>query len=767
MSEAQNRSRGHRLRAAVAGLAAVAVLAATFSAVDLVAPGGDETASAVSGAGFDPGYIISDAEFYDGYAMTVAQVQAFLDARVPACNGGPLGCLKDYRQSTVNIAADRYCDGYRGGASESAATIIVNVARSCGINPKAILVLLEKEQGLVTSRAPSRWAYQAATGMSCPDTAPCDPSVAGFFYQVFYGVRQYQVYRAFPASFNHRAGQVNQVRYHPNASCGTRSLFIQNDATAGLYNYTPYTPNTAALANMYGTGDACSSYGNRNFWRLYSDWFGSPTAGGTLLTFSGTNKIFLLIGSTKYEILDPNVAASFSALGPVKTASVQFLRSFETRGVISRPVVRDADGRIGLVDGSVFRPMSTCAVVAEYGEDCAGPLPQLTAFQSLALSSGPILRTYLQTATGQRFVMRDGVRREVLDNESLAEAGIAGTFIPVGARAIAALPLGEPIVRPGSVFTSGDNIVRLYADGAVREVGDFTARQLGLAARSRGTLASASIALLPRSEERFDGVVTGADGVSVLLGGERVGWADSAVPLPQRPVAVPDWFLSAIPRTAEVAIGSVVRAPGSSVAYSVDAAVIRSMGSLSTSALPSAVDLPTIIVRGLPKGTDFVPDGTLVRTASSPSVFVIDGQRRVRVLSMAVPRGIGFGPIATVSDAVLSGYATRNGSLSWAVTCGGQPAIGIAGQLRPLSPERVTRYGLPRTALTDATCAGLTTGGPMTDFIRVDGRSIFKVEAGTLRQVMSLSRWSQIRGNQTFVDVPAAFANQFTVGPPA
>jgi len=53
---------------------------------------------------------------------------------------------------------------------------------------------------------------------------------------------------------------------------------VQNYATAALYNYTPYQPNAAALGNLYGTGDGCSSYGNRNFWVYYNDWFG-PTAG--------------------------------------------------------------------------------------------------------------------------------------------------------------------------------------------------------------------------------------------------------------------------------------------------------------------------------------------------------------------------------------------------------------------------------------------------------------------------------------------------------
>ncbi|MFZ1523014.1 MAG: hypothetical protein WAS94_03260, partial [Candidatus Saccharimonadales bacterium] len=41
---------------------------------------------------------------------------------------------------------------------------------------------------------------------------------------------------------------------------------------------TPYRPNQAALNNLYGTGDGCSAYGNRNFWRFYTDWFGSTRA---------------------------------------------------------------------------------------------------------------------------------------------------------------------------------------------------------------------------------------------------------------------------------------------------------------------------------------------------------------------------------------------------------------------------------------------------------------------------------------------------------
>ena len=62
----------------------------------------------------------------------------------------------------------------------------------------------------------------------------------------------------------------------PRPACGTSDVFIEGKATAGLYSYTPYRPNLAALINLYGLGDSCSSYGNRNFWVYFSDWFGSP-----------------------------------------------------------------------------------------------------------------------------------------------------------------------------------------------------------------------------------------------------------------------------------------------------------------------------------------------------------------------------------------------------------------------------------------------------------------------------------------------------------
>ncbi|TFD74059.1 hypothetical protein E3T54_14755 [Cryobacterium sp. Sr8] len=238
-----------------------------------------QPAEAANGADFNPGMIISDAIFYNGRTMTAAQVQTFLNGKVPSCWSG-YTCLKSYRESTTSqTAKSEGCAAYAGQLNETAASIIAKVGVACGINPKALLVLLEKEQGLVTGTHPTASIYRKATGFGCPDTSVCDSQYYGFFNQVYQAAYMFKKYQARPASRGYVAGRYNTILWHPNSACGSSSVYIQNQATAGLYIYTPYRPNAAALANMYGTGNSCSAYGNRNFWRLFTDWFGSTTGG--------------------------------------------------------------------------------------------------------------------------------------------------------------------------------------------------------------------------------------------------------------------------------------------------------------------------------------------------------------------------------------------------------------------------------------------------------------------------------------------------------
>lgn len=259
-----------------------AALAVTLGVGLVVASPAAPSATAADVGAFDPSLIISDAIFYDSTTMNASDIQVFLDRMGASCVAGTDGtpCLKDFRQDTASRAATDKCPGgYAGSGAENAATIIAKVSRSCGINPQVILVTLQKEQGLVKGSGTGLYAnrYRSAMGYGCPDTAACDAQYYGFFNQVYSAASQFRNYAINPTRYSHRAGVVSNVLFNPNSACGATAMVIKSQATAGLYNYTPYQPNAAALAAGYGTGDACSSYGNRNFWLYFTDWFGPTT----------------------------------------------------------------------------------------------------------------------------------------------------------------------------------------------------------------------------------------------------------------------------------------------------------------------------------------------------------------------------------------------------------------------------------------------------------------------------------------------------------
>ncbi|MCJ1694986.1 cell wall-binding repeat-containing protein [Rathayibacter caricis] len=254
---------------------------------------------------FRAGFIFSDAVFFDSGAKSASGMQALLNDKGSACSGTNDGvpCLKEFSQSTPTKAADPMCREYRGSSRESAASIFARVGEACGINPLVLAVLVQKETSLVTTTRPTAGLYNQATGFNCPDGSGCDTGSAGFFTQVYGAARQFKKY-ANPVgsdqSFSrYAAGTTPDILFHPDASCGSSPVAVRNQATANLYYYTPYQPNEYALTN---TGNqACASYGNINFWYIFSDWSGSlanagaapvgrvdaPRISGGVLTASG------------------------------------------------------------------------------------------------------------------------------------------------------------------------------------------------------------------------------------------------------------------------------------------------------------------------------------------------------------------------------------------------------------------------------------------------------------------------------------------------
>lgn len=389
------------------------LLIAAMSAVGVVALEGENTpAEAANAAWFNPGQIISDSAFYTSGTMSAADIQRFLNGKVAVCRADPTrpGCLKDYRLSTpaVTGTAGR-CASLPAKTNVSAAEVIYDVSIACGISPKVLLVKLQKEQGLVTSTNPSTRAYEFALGMDCPDTpAGCSAASAGFFWQLYKGAGQLQWYSNPAGSFTWlRPGATISRPYQANnPGCGSQSFVLENKATAALYYYTPYVPNQTALANLYGVGDVCSAYGNRNFFRDYTDWFGSPIGGSFLLKGDAAD-VFMIVNETKFRIPTPALLTSLAPLGPVGTVPNAHLDRYTTVSDMSALARNAVDGSYFFIHNSQRLPFANCDEVAAWGLNCASAVT-MTGSQVSALVAGEAM-----SALVGRFVLENGALRDV------------------------------------------------------------------------------------------------------------------------------------------------------------------------------------------------------------------------------------------------------------------------------------------------------------------------------------------------------------------
>ena len=239
--------------------------------------------SAADVRNFDPGFIISDDLMGDYTSMSEAEIYSFLKSK-NHCNDRDTVKASWYPNLSYHIENGHFvCMADEKFDGESAPHIIWQAAQDYRISPKVLIVLLEKEQGLVSDTWPnSTLQYRSATGYGCPDTAACDSQYYGFKNQVRNAAKFYRKNLDGDPNWTNYPVGLNNILYCPDYGCGTKLVNVKNRATGALYTYTPYTPNDAALNAGYGLGDGCSAYGNRNFWLLYNDWFGDSRASAPL-----------------------------------------------------------------------------------------------------------------------------------------------------------------------------------------------------------------------------------------------------------------------------------------------------------------------------------------------------------------------------------------------------------------------------------------------------------------------------------------------------
>jgi hypothetical protein len=533
-----------RIRAfLLAGLMTVILSAAPFVR--------SSQAQAVSPSQWQPGYIIDDSLFFFSTAMGANDIQTFLSSKVPTCdtngtqpisqgssttraqwaaaNGKPsppYTCLKNYTENVTPTSADSYCAHGISGGNKSAAMIIAEVGWACGVNPQVLLVLLQKEQGLVTDDWPWPNQYQFATGFCVYDSGPppagCE-GTDGFFRQVYYAARQFQKYVKQPGSFNYRAGVTSNILWNvASTGCGGSNVYVQNGATAALYNYTPYQPNQASLNAGYGTGDGCSAYGNRNFWLYFNDWFG-PTL-GSLVKTPYDNTVYLLdnSNSTAHPISDANILNDYAALGPVRITSAGEINSYAGGAAMGNMVGDSGNSNLYLVNSSIKLPFETCQSVADYGYSCS-QVNRLGTLLINKLANGPPVTPLLKAVNNPTvYYVTDGKKRPIPSWSEVQAFRIPTVNVLTGAF-VNQIPFnGLYAYGPGSLVKTANspNVYAVKDANNLLWVTDFFySQEVGLGANVR-TIASSYSVLNSNLNTKFKCSGTnyiGTNGVTYLI----------------------------------------------------------------------------------------------------------------------------------------------------------------------------------------------------------------------------------------------------------
>jgi LysM repeat protein len=752
----------------------------TLTVFGLVAiPSEQEPAAALNGSMFNPGLIISDSVFYDFGAMKVKQVQAFLDSNVSGCvNVATPGCLKDFRLDTpAKDASPGRCAAMPSKTNITAAEAIVDVAVACGINPRVILVKLQKEMSLITMNNPQQWRYDRALGYNCPDGGvPCVESTLGFFNQIHRGAGQLNYYSNPAGPFTWlRVGATVSVAYQADRpTCGRKSFVLENKATAALYYYTPYVPNEAALNNLYGLGDSCSAYGNRNFWRFYTDWFGSTIGGGFLLEASNDDT-YLIVDELKYKVSDPVLLASLAPLGPLGKVSKPYLESFRTAGELS-PLVRhhSNDNVFFVSDGTRVR-FSSCAQALEFALDCQSAV-KLTRAQTSALPQGGMATNLILGDSNDRYLVESGKLREILNDQSVNAASIAlPTPSQIKRSSLGYLPVGQPIASNGSLVGNRETgALGVISDGSFFAIDPATATDVNFSPWFQGqgsTLSTQSIQALTAGPV-IQSIVADDAGKQYLLTPTGKRLIQDTENWIEKPSVLPASVLNLIPTVAEELVTpAVVRSTTNATLFLVKDGELRPIQTSDRKAVRASLEENTVhrispsALSQMRKGSQVIPPGALVRVGSTN--FLVDGLTRLyKIPSSEQARALGLGAARTVKKAAVSSYE-RSGSLSGIkVTCRAQPHLVVAGKLVRVSEATFTQYPTTARELDPGTCAALSISNAAgSRFIRTASNQYFLVEDGKKRPIASKARYIALKGSgPSAIPVDSVFANRVPTG---
>jgi hypothetical protein len=397
---------------------------------------------------FDPNYIISDAEIFNYNAMDASDIQNFLQSKG--------SYLAAYTVTNPNT-----------GLCETAAQAIYDVCQTNKISPRFVLVLLQKEQGLIENPSPSQANLDWATGYGCPDTGGCNPRWQGFWKQINSATLQFYDYMVNPFEYSYKIGNTYTFQNTCTAYDNQPSSMVTpyNLATAALYNYTPHVFN-----------------GNYNFYVLWQKYFARNYPDGSLLQIKGDKTVWLIEDGKKRAFSSISVLASRFDVNQIIQVENADMDKFGLGTPIKFPnysLIRSPRGTVYLLVDDQKRGFASRAVFKTFGynpaEVIAAGWDDINSYADgaplTATSTYPTGALLQDKKTGGVYWVYGGKKAPIEDKGLLSFAKFRNKkIIKATEQELAQYPTTDPILfGDGSLLTSPSSpAIYLIYDGAKR-----------------------------------------------------------------------------------------------------------------------------------------------------------------------------------------------------------------------------------------------------------------------------------------------------------
>ncbi|MCC6639128.1 hypothetical protein IT409_01055 [Candidatus Falkowbacteria bacterium] len=422
---------------------------------------------------FDPSFILSNNDLDDHTSMSLGDISAFLTSQ------------NSFLGSYTTIDTD--------GFARSAAEIIYLSAHANKINPRWILVTLQKEQSLVLEQSSPiqdrlDWAMGYGVCDSCSKDDPGIQKFRGFAKQVRSASARIRYYLSNPHQFNFKAGETYTI--------DNQIVTIKNQATATFYNYTPHI------------------HGNQNFVKIWSRWFKKSFPSGTLVQVPGEKGVWLIVNGSRKAISSQAVLFSRFAKRQILPISTVDLLNYPVSTSIRFPnfsLVGDQTGTRYLLVDDQKKPFESLEVFAKLGFNeeeiewvLTTDLEDYKLGNPLTLASAYPLGQLLQdTKSGGVYFVQDGIKHPIIDKSVLAINFPKRSISKATPESLALYPTGDKIRINDTTLIKSPTSPSVYvvSDGNKLPILDEkTFTTLGYSWNSIKTVPDAVLALHPTGE---------------------------------------------------------------------------------------------------------------------------------------------------------------------------------------------------------------------------------------------------------------------------